>query len=248
MKIFAISDLHLSFSTPKKTMEIFSSIWTDYQKKIEKNWKNSITSNDLILIPGDISWAIKLKEALIDLEWLHNLPGKKIILRGNHDFWWPSLAKLKKVLPPSIDVIHNNSLTIDNISIAGSRLWDTKEYNFDDIINFIKNPNQKDLEEEVQKDLSDKIFERELERLKISLDLLDKSSNIKIVMTHYPPISADLKDSKVSQLLEKHKINFSIFGHLHSVKKEKKIFGEKNGIKYILTSSDYLDFNPIQIF
>jgi uncharacterized protein len=249
MKIFAIADLHLSFSTPQKTMEIFSDIWKEYQNKIEKNWKKLVSKNDLVLIAGDISWALKLKEALIDLEWLHLLPGKKIIIKGNHDYWWPSLTKLKTALPPSIEVLQNNAITIENISIAGSRLWDTQEYNFNEYIDFIFNPKErKVLQEDIQKDLSEKIFERELERLKVSLDQIDKNAKTKIVMTHYPPISADLKDSKVSHLLEKYNINICVFGHLHNVKKNKKIFGEKNSIKYFLTSADFLDFTPQQIY
>lgn len=245
MKIFALADLHLSISTPTKTMEIFSDVWKNYQNEIEKNWKSLITKDDLVLIAGDISWALKLKEALIDLEWLHNLPGKKIISKGNHDFWWPSNTKLKKALPPSIDFIQNNAITIGDITIGGTRLWDTDEFNFDSYIDFIFNPKQnKDLEEEIQEDLSNKIFEREFERLILSLDQMDKNAKTKIVMTHFPPISAELKDSKVSKLLEDYKIDICVFGHLHNVKKDKKMFGEKNKIKYILTSADYLDFVP----
>ncbi|NGX34529.1 MAG: 3',5'-cyclic adenosine monophosphate phosphodiesterase CpdA [Candidatus Anoxychlamydiales bacterium] len=248
MQIFAISDLHLSLSNPEKTMEDFGDIWKDYQKKIESNWKKTVTANDLVLVPGDISWAIKLKDALIDLEWLHSLPGKKVIIRGNHDYWWPSFSKLKEAIPPSISFIQNNALSFDDIAIAGARLWDTKEYNFDEYINFVYNPKQKnDLEKDIQKDLSEKIFLREIERLKLSLEKLDTKAKTKIVMTHYPPISADLKDSIVSKLLEKHNIDICIFGHLHNLKAEKKMFGQKNNIKYMLTSADYINFNPIKL-
>lgn len=248
MKIFAIADLHLSFSTPQKTMEIFSDIWKNYHSKIEESWKKNISKDDLVLIPGDISWALKLKEALIDLEFIHSLPGKKIIIRGNHDYWWPSNAKLKISLPPSIDFIYNNAINFENISIAGARLWDTQEFNFNSYIDYKQNPKQKkDLDEEIQKDLSEKIFEKEIQRLKLSLDQMNKNAKIKIAITHYPPISAELKDSQASKLLESYKITHCVFGHLHNVKKDKKLFGEKNNIKYFLTSSDYLDFIPIQI-
>ncbi len=248
MQIFAISDLHLSLSSPEKTMEDFGDIWKNYQTKIKNNWEKTVSGNDLVLISGDISWAIKLKDALIDLEWLHSLPGKKVILRGNHDYWWPSVSKLKEALPPSISFIQNNSLSFEDVSIAGTRLWDTKEYNFNDYINFVYNPKQKkDIQEEIQKDLSEKIFLRELERLKLSLETMDKKAKTKIVMTHYPPISADLKDSQVSKLLEKYNIDICIFGHLHNLKREKKMFGEKNNINYILASADYIDFTPIKI-
>ena len=248
MQIFAISDLHLSLSTPDKNMQDFGETWKDYQEKIKSNWKKNITDDDLVLIPGDISWAIKLKDALIDLEWLHELPGKKVIIRGNHDYWWPSASKLKEALPPSISFIQNSALSLGDVSIAGSRLWDATEYNFNDYINFVYNPKErKDLQENIQKDLSEKIFLREIERLKLSLEALDKDAKTKIVMTHYPPLGADLKDSKVSKLLEKYNIDICIFGHLHNLKREKKMFGEKNNIKYILTSADYIHFNPVKI-
>jgi len=249
MKIFAISDLHLCFSTPKKTMEIFSDIWKDYQNKIKKNWLNKISSNDYILIPGDISWAMKLKDALLDLEWLDSLPGKKIIIRGNHDYWWPSKTKLKNALPPSITFLQNEALSFNDITIAGARLWDTEDFNFDEYIEFsniAQKPNG--LEEKLQKDLLKNIYERELQRLRLSLEQINKNAKTKIVMTHFPPISADLKDSKASKILEEYDINICIFGHLHNLKKEKKLFGEKNNIRYILTSADYINFSPLEIF
>lgn len=230
-------------------MEIFGPIWKDYEKKIEENWKKNISKDDLVLIAGDITWAMKLKDALVDLEWIHNLPGKKIIIKGNHDYWMPSFSKLKVALPPSIDFIQNNSITIGDISIAGTRLWDSNEFNFNDYINFIYNPKEKkNLEEKAQKELSEKIFEREIERLKLSLNQMDKNAKTKIVMTHFPPISADLKDSQVSKLLDENNIDISVFGHLHNLKNDiKKLFGQKNKTKYILTSSDYLNFNPIKL-
>ncbi len=248
MQIFAISDLHLSLSKPEKTMEEFGSVWKDYQKKIKTNWEKNITDKDLILIPGDICWAVKLKDALIDLEWIHQLPGKKVMIRGNHDYWWPSATKLKQILPPSIFFIQNNSINFEDISITGARLWDSEEYDFNNYINFVYNPKQKnDVQQEIQQDLSKKIFLKELQRLKHNLEKLNKQAKTKIVMTHYPPISADLKTSKASTLLERCNIDICVFGHLHNLKKEKKIFGEKNNIKYILTSADYIDFTPLKI-
>ena len=248
MNIFAISDLHLSFSVPDKSMEFFGPSWKDYQKKIEINWKKTISKDDLVLIPGDISWAMKLKDALIDLEWLDKLLGKKIIIKGNHDYWWPSKTKLQKALPPSISFIQNDAINFDDISIASTRLHDTEEFNFNEYVNFVKNPRaKKDLEENIQKDLSEKLFAREIERLKLSLEKLNKNAKTKIVMTHYPPISAKLQDSKVSKLLEENKIDKCVFGHLHNLKENVKMFGEKNNIKYILASADYINFTPIKI-
>ena len=246
-KIFAISDLHLSFSTPSKSMEIFGSIWKNYQERIKDNWLKKISENDLVLIPGDISWAMKLKDALIDLEWLHNLPGKKIIIKGNHDYWWTSISKLRQALPPSISAIQYDSINIDGISIGGTRLWDTKDYNFDKFVNYTPNPNKnKDLDFLIQKDLSENIFNKELERLKMSLEKMDKNAKLKIFLTHYPPISAEMTPSKASKLLKSSNIDICVFGHLHNLN-TKNLYVNNTKLKYFLTSSDYIDFDPIQI-
>ncbi|MCB1085272.1 MAG: metallophosphoesterase [Chlamydiia bacterium] len=245
MKIWALADLHLPIGAPDKSMEVFGPSWENYVSRIEENWKKAVGQEDLVLIAGDISWAMKLEDALKDLKWIDALPGEKVILKGNHDYWWPTNKKLKEALPPSINFINNNAVTIEGITIGGSRLWDTSEYNFNDYITFQKNP----LVKEKKKDLAEeeRIFERELERLRTSLSQLDPNASYRIAMTHYPPISADLKDSKASKILEEFRVNVCVFGHLHNVKKECPLFGEKNQILYLFTAADYLNFDPILI-
>ncbi|MEI6242660.1 MAG: metallophosphoesterase [Chlamydiota bacterium] len=245
MSVFALSDLHLSFGTTGKSMEVFGSQWLHYTQKIETSWRKKISSQDLVLIPGDISWAIRLEQALPDLEWIHNLPGTKLLIRGNHDFWWSSLKKVQDILPPSLHVLQNTAFLWNDIAVAGSRLWDTPEYSFSSAIEFTLplTTEKKSLppEDEV-------IFTRELQRLEMSLSQMSSSAKTRIAMTHYPPIGLDLFPSKTSLLFQKYKINISVFGHLHSLKKGIKLFGEKKeGIEYYLTSCDYLDFSPLQI-
>lgn len=250
MSVWALSDLHLAFSIPTKTMEAFGPSWKGYTEKIESNWKKLISPDDLVLIPGDISWAMKLADALIDLNWIDRLPGTKVLLRGNHDYWWDSLSKLNKVKPSSIHFIQNNVFIWQDIAIGGSRLWDTPEYRFDTYIEFQENPQtrSKSLEELAQeKQEGEKIFNRELERLKLSLSLIPKDAPIKIAMTHYPPISADLTPSRASHLLERYQIQSCVFGHLHNVRKNTLAFGKARGVNYLLTSCDYLDFVPLRI-
>jgi predicted phosphohydrolase len=245
MKIWAISDLHLSISCPEKTMEIFGENWKNYQKKIESNWKKNVSNEDLILLPGDLCWAKHLDQALIELNWIDNLPGRKILVKGNHDYWWASIKKLRENLPTSIEVIQNDAININDVSIAGARLWDSYEYNFNNIVHFQKNIKEK--KEKQNEDDAEKIFLRELNRFEMSLSQLNQKAKFKIAMTHYPPISSDLKDSRVSKLLEKYKIDICVFGHLHNLRKDKPIFGNKNNTKYYLTSCDYLDFCPIKL-
>jgi uncharacterized protein len=250
MTIWALSDPHLAFSTPEKSMEAFGPSWAKYTEKIESNWKKYIGADDLVLIPGDISWAMRLEQALIDLKWIDALPGTKVILKGNHDYWWTSSSKLAKVLPPSIHFIQNNTFLWNEVAIGGARLWDTPEYTFASYIEFRENPRQKIKSPEElakEKEEAEKIFTRDLERLKLSLSLLPKDAPRKIALTHYPPVGANLAPSRASAILEAFNIDTCIFGHLHNVKEGSLPFGKMRGVNYIFASCDYLRFIPYKI-
>ena len=248
MAIWALADLHLAFGVPNKNMEAFGNQWIGYVEKIKKNWLAHISPEDLVLIAGDISWATRLEEALVDLEWIHALPGTKVMIRGNHDYWWSSLSKVEKFLPSSLHVIQNNVFNWKNVTVGGSRLWDTSAYSFNSFINYVETPIQsKEKAEKYDFKEAERIFERELGRLELSLKHLNRSADIKIVMTHYPPIGADMHNSQVSSLLEKYGVDICVFGHLHNVKERSLPFGEKNRIQYYLTSCDYLNFSPLKI-
>ncbi len=245
MKIWAIADLHLCFGAPDKSMEAFGASWENYVKRIEENWKKVIGPEDLVLIAGDITWAMKLEDAMKDLHWIDALPGTKVILKGNHDYWWPSNKKLSETLPPSIHFINNNAFTIGDVTIGGSRLWDTSDYSFSEYINFVESPLVK--EKKLEEEEIERIYNRELERLRLSLQQLDSKASYRVAMTHYPPISADLKESRASRILEEFGVNVCIFGHLHNVKKDRPLFGEKNQIVYLFTAADYLNFEPMLV-
>lgn len=249
MPVWALADLHLSISVPEKDMSFFGPSWNNYQALIQENWIKLIKSDDLVLIPGDITWAMKSEHAKIDLEWIDALPGKKLILKGNHDYWWGSLSKLKTILPPSIHPIQNNVFNWQDISVAGSRLWDTSEYSFGHLIDYKENPRAKTLATEPADPQEDeKIFQRELLRLETSLKLLSPKAKIRIAMTHYPPINQHLEASRASTLLEKYQVDFCVFGHLHNLKPSlPSLFGVRNGVHYIFCAADYLKFVPIKI-
>jgi hypothetical protein len=249
MRIWAIGDLHLSFGVANKSMDIFGPNWEDHAKKIGSNWKSTIHPDDLVLVPGDLSWALKVEEAVPDLQWVHELPGTKVMIKGNHDYWWGSLSKITAVLPPSIHLIQNNVFNWKEVTIGGARLWDTPEYAFGKFTEYRENPKAKakDPEELVQEEFSQKLFDKELERLKLSLKGLNPDAKIRIAMTHYPPIGADLQPSRAAQILEQHQIQICVFGHLHNLKVGQPLFGEARGVRYVLSSCDYIHFQPIAI-
>lgn len=249
MRIWAIGDLHLSFGVQNKSMDVFGPRWKDHAERIASHWKATVHPEDLVLIPGDISWAMRIEEAAQDLNWIDQLPGTKVMIKGNHDYWWGSLKKLATILPPSIHLIQNNVFVWKDAAIGGARLWDTPEYGFGKYIEFQENPRERSItqEEIAQEELSQKLFDRELERLKMSLKAMPPLAKVRIAMTHYPPIGADLQPSRASQILEQHQIQVCVFGHLHNIKADIPLFGERNGIRYLLAAADYIHFQPIAV-
>lgn len=244
-KIWALADLHLAVGIPAKNMAVFGPQWEGYMEKMAAAWDEMIQPEDLVLLPGDISWAMKLEEAKADLEWIAARPGTKVMIRGNHDYWWSSAKKMSQVFPPSIHFIHNTAFHWQGVAIGGTRLWDTPEYNFNAYVHFQENRKAKPLPREPED--RGAIFDRELDRLKMSLKQMDPRAHLKIAMTHYPPLGADLQPSRTSEILEAFGIQACVFGHLHNLKKDQPLFGTIRGTRYVLTASDYLDFRPIQI-
>lgn len=217
MKVFAISDLHLSINNPKP-MDIFGPVWDNYLDKIFTDWKEKVGEDDVVLLAGDFSWAMKLDEAVADLNLIGALPGKKIMIRGNHDYWWDSISKLRDVLPQNFYAIQNDSLKIGNYIFCGTRGW-----TFDD----------------------EKLKARELLRLEMSLKsaTAQKTNGEEIIcMIHFPPYEKGYKPTEFTNLIEKYGVKKVVYGHLHGVwnlkvSKECKI----NDVTYYLTSCDMTD-------
>jgi predicted phosphohydrolase len=247
MSIWAIGDLHLSFGCANKEMHVFGPEWQDHHEKIRAFWDSHVSKEDLVLIPGDISWAMKLPQALPDLQWIDERPGTKVMIRGNHDYWWDSASKVRKNLPTSLYIISSDVFNWHGVSIAGARLWDTKEYNFSSYIEMKPKTKESPVKEPKEED-DEKIFAREKLRLETSLKLLNPDASLRICMTHYPPIGATLEDSSVSKMLEDYHVAISVFGHLHSLKPNIQIFGVKNTISYYLVSCDWLQFTLRKIY
>lgn len=245
--IWAIADLHLSFGTPNKKMDVFGERWINHAERVEENWRRLVGPDDLVLISGDISWGMTPEQALPDLEWIHSLPGTKVMIKGNHDYWWSSLKKLEAFLPASIHLIQNNAFVWNNIGIGGTRLWDNVDFNFGGCINITTTAAAKMETEAPADDETMKIFNRELQRLENSLKAIPAKCTQRIIMTHYPPVGPNLEPSAASKLLEKYRVQACTFGHVHSLKLDRPFFGTLNGVKYIFTACDFLNCCPIQI-
>ena len=230
MKIFAISDLHLSINSDKP-MNIFGPVWDGYLDKIKNSW-SCVKDDDVVLIAGDHSWAMKMADALPDLDYIAGLgKGHKIIIKGNHDYWWSSISALRKELPLGMYALQNDAVKIGDYIFCGSRGWTVPE--------------------QAHKTADDeKIYKREAIRLELSLQDAKRiqTNNEKIiVLMHYPPFNSKLEDSDFTKLFEKYEIETVVYGHLHSYDKKQQLITYKNNVKYYLTSCDLVGNELIEI-
>jgi predicted phosphohydrolase len=224
MKIYAISDLHISTSTDKP-MDIFGGNWIGYMDKIRADWLDKVCDDDLVLIGGDISWAMKLEDAQSDIASLKDLKGKKILIKGNHDYWWSGIGKVRDILPENFYALQNDSIRFGNVVICGSRCWAV--------------PGAPDFDERDRK-----IYNRETERLRLSLKsaVKDKMDGDKLIaLIHYPPFNVRRESSQFTDIFEEYGVDAVIYGHLHGKDVRADKIVTKNGIKYYLTSCDLVE-------
>lgn len=227
MALYAISDLHLSFNTDKP-MDIFGEKWSRHDEKIEKNWREIVSDEDMVLISGDISWAMRAEESFADLDWIDKLPGKKIISKGNHDYWWGSIKKLNSMFE-NTKFLQNNFYPYNDYAICGTRGW-------------ICPGSDKFTEKD------EKIYSREIIRLRLSLDEAKKAGYSKfIVMLHYPPTNEKYEESGFTEIFKEYNVEKVIYGHLHGPALGRVLNGDVDGIEYIMTSADFVDFCPREI-
>lgn len=222
MSLFAIADTHLSFGTDKP-MDSFPG-WNDYVDRIEKNWNKIVTDDDTVVIAGDISWAMNFDELKADFDFIERLNGKKIILKGNHDYWWNTSKKMNEFIElqryKTISILFNNSYDVDGVSVCGSRGW---LFDVDD-------------------EHDEKVLNREVGRLRLSLD--SAVNDEKIVFLHYPPVTTDTKCDEILNLLKEYGIKKCYYGHLHGIAAKKAIDDVVDGIEFRLISCDRLGFVP----
>lgn len=237
MKIFALGDLHLSFKTVPdpadfstfqeyKPMGEVNEAWTGHAQKIYENWSRTVGPSDVVLVPGDISWAMRLPEAAGDLTFLGSLPGLKICVQGNHDYWWQSVSRVRAALPPGVRVIQNDHVRLGSLAVCGTRGWLCP-----DSIYF-------------QEERDMKIYRRELMRLESSLKSVQSPVEEIIVMMHYMPTNERHEYSGFIELFERYGIKKVVYGHLHARACRHRLPDCAWGISFHLVSADFLDFTP----
>ena len=230
MSLFAIGDLHLP-GGDEKPMDIFGSHWDGHFQRISEDWRDRVRDTDTVLIPGDISWAMQLRDALPDLEAINALPGRKIILKGNHDFWWNTLSQVKSALPEGMQAIQHSAVDVGDAVVCGTRGW---------TLPTADTP----LSAEDQK-----IFNREVIRLELALQAAVKIQEGRplVVMMHYPPLYDMERDTAFTRLLKKYPVTTVVYGHLHGAGIRVGYTGAWEGINYQLISCDSLDFRLAEV-
>ncbi len=226
MAIFTIGDLHLSLGA-QKPMDVFPG-WQGYVEKLEKNWRALVRSEDTVVLAGDTSWAMKLEDTAKDFAFLQQLPGQKILLKGNHDYWWTTVKKMERFLEQSgfdsLHILHNNSYCVEGAAICGTRSW-----MFD-----------------VGEEHDEKVMNRELGRLRMSLEAAQEGCE-KLVFLHYPPVYPSANATQVIDLLTEYGVTRCFYGHLHGAAIRYAVQGKANEIDYRLISADALAFCPYKI-
>jgi len=233
MRVWAISDLHLSFTAPyaedgpvflAKPMDVFGENWHNHFAKIYQNWRQTVKNEDFVLVPGDISWALRLNDAVFDFNYLARLPGKIIISRGNHDYWWQSYKQVQEALPDNVTALQNNALSVGESSVCAVRGWLC--------------PGVKMTEDDK------KIYLREVLRLEMCLKAAAAISKDITVMFHFRPVNDKLEKNEFIELMTKYKVRRCLYGHLHGRDAAKVLPARAWDIDFTLVSADYLDFSP----
>ena len=227
-RIFAIGDLHLPGGSDKP-MHVFGTQWEGHFDKISHDWKARVNDDDIVLIPGDISWAMHLEDALNDLEAIGTLPGRKILIRGNHDYWWGSISKLRAVLPENMFTLQNDALRLSGYIFCGSRGW-------------MQAADKEDIE-------NHKIYQRELLRMELSLVCANKlKQNERVIaLTHYPPTDAAGNSNAMTSLFDKFDVKDVVYGHLHGVAGQFAFAGKIGSVTYHPVSCDGLNFKLYEL-
>jgi uncharacterized protein len=229
-RIFALADLHLSTSGAKP-MDVFGPTWHDHASVMASRWDAAVSPRDVVLLPGDLSWARDLEEARDDLAWIADRPGSKYLLRGNHDSWWGSLERVRRALPPGCFALQHDAFEVGGVVLVGARGWTAPD---DPIATPADAP----------------IFARELGRLRLSIADADRrwpGVRRRVAMLHYPPWLVDRPPTEMVSVLKSGGISHCVYGHLHGVDHARGLRGLRDGIHFHLVAADAVEFTPVLI-
>ena len=230
MKLFAIGDLHLP-GGDDKPMNVFGDHWDDHFERISRDWRARVRPEDAVLIPGDISWAMQLDHALPDLVAIGALPGRKLLCKGNHDYWWSSLTQIRAALPEGMEALQHAAADLGEWVVCGTRGW---------VIPTQETPLSPE---------DEKLHQRELMRMEMALQAADRlrAGRPLVAMMHYPPLYALERDTAYTRLFERFGVHTVVYGHLHGAGIRTGFNGEHQGVRYRLVSCDSLDFQLTEV-
>ena len=237
MKVFALSDLHLSLAVAPvrgkgeilKPMDVFGTVWQNCYEKIYENWCGVVSEEDTVLVAGDISWGMTLDDCRHDFEFLASLPGQIVLVRGNHDYWWQSISNVRQAIPPNVRALQNDSLVVGGRALCGSRGWQVPGYT-------------------KWSGEDEKIYLRELLRMEMSLKDGLKHDLPMAVMMHFPPLLRVGDESGFIELFERYGVDICVYGHLHDASAKKSVEGVIGGINFFNTTADHINFTPLLIW
>ena len=222
MAIYALGDLHLS---------LFGEKWENYTEKIKENWQSIVSGDDLVIIPGDVSWATYLSEAYEDFKFINDLPGRKVIIKGNHDYWWTTLKKMQEFLDENgfdtINILNNTAMAFEDTAICGTRGWSVQDNNDEN---------------------DERIIDREKKRLILTLEEAVKlKKNRLVVGIHYPPFDRHGEENGFLEIMRSYGVDICVYGHLHSYAHRNAVEGNLNGVELRLVAGDFVNFKPIML-
>lgn len=231
MRVFALADLHLS-SSGDKPMDVFGAHWRDHARRMAAAWDGLVGEGDAVLCPGDLSWAVRLDDAAADLAWIGARPGIKVLGKGNHDYWWSSIARVREALPERCRALQNDAVDLGPVVVAGARGWDvpgSEGFGPDD----------------------EKIYRREVGRLEMSLEAARRLAGDRPILAalHYPPFAPDGAATGFSELLEAGGAALCVYGHLHGAEAHATVVeGGLRGVRYRCVAADYVGFEPVEVW
>ena len=230
MRLYAIGDLHLP-GGQEKPMDVFGDHWEGHFDRIAQDWRARVTQDDVVLLPGDTSWAMQLSDAVPDLQAIGELPGRKLLIKGNHDYWWGGVGQVRRALPDGMMALQHDVADLGDLVVTGTRGW---TFPTEDT------PLSKD---------DERIFNRELIRLELALTAAQKAAAGRpvLLMLHYPPLYQTERDTAFTRLIEQYQVHTVVYGHLHGAGLRAGFNGTWNGVRYMLTSCDALGFRLAEV-